>query len=277
MRHLKFLLLMCSVVLLGMSGVGFTQTDVTFTVDMSVHIALGNFDSATQGVSAVGSHNGWGEGVAAGALSDADGDGIYSGTIPVAQGDIQYKYVVSADGAVAAWESSPDRTLTVGADPVSVDTTEWAQGILFKVDMTPPLAGGATLDTTTQYVAVVGSHNGWGDAPRESSEMSDADGDNIYEGRHEVGSAEVLYKFTIRNQSDNAVVTWENHPDRTLDGVSIDPVETTVVPWDGDAGETVDVNVTFNCDMSVHIGLGNFDPATQGISQVGSHNGWEKC
>ena len=139
--------------------------------------------------------------LAATALDDSDGDGVYTGTFVIPSGQNAYKFVVIEGGAIAAWEASADRPLNLDGMSIDValDTSEWSQGLLFLVDMTPPLAGGASFDPATQYVAAVGSHNGWGDAPRDQSELTDPNGDNIYTGRYGVGDAGVAYKFTIRN------------------------------------------------------------------------------
>ena len=284
MRLAKWLPMTAVALLIGGSSLAFAQTNVDFAVDMRVHIATGTFDPATQGVSAVGSHNGWGAAdLAANALADDDGDGIYTATIGVGEGEHMYKYVATQDGGIAAWESSPDRPLSVGADPVAVDTTEWAQGINFRVDMAVDDVP-ASFDPAIHYVAAVGTFNGWGGADSSASALSDEDGDNVWTGRHPVaaGLADangVKFKFVTRNKSDQSVAEWEGHPDRDLapSGVMLDPAETGIIPWNGDIGTSVDVNVTFNCDMRVHIAFGTFDPAAEGISQVGSHNGWENA
>jgi len=277
MQNAKGLALVC-VALLGITSLSFAG-DVVFKVDMSVHMALGNFTPASQGVSAVGSHNGWGGADLAGfALSDADGDGVYEGTFNITEGGYNYKYVVTAGApiAIAAWESSPDRPFTVTAGPDTLALSEWSLGVLFKVDMTPPLAGGATFDPATQYVAVVGNINGWGGAPRALSELKDDDANGVYEGRHPVkaGLPTIEYKFTIRNQLDDAVATWENHANRPLQ-VGLDPVQTELVKWDSDPGTVVNAVVLFQVDVSPLRDLGIFDE-TDGDSLVvyGSFNGW---
>jgi len=255
--------------------------NVTFRCNMAVHVALGNFTPASQGLSAVGSFNGWGGAdLNAYALTDGDGDGIYEGTFSIADGSYNYKFVVTegTPKAIKAWEDGiGDRALTVAGD-ATLDVSEWNQGVKFVVDMTPPLAGGATFDPNTQYVAAVGNFNNWGSATKDDSELNDDNADNIYEGRHAVaaGLPNVMYKFTIRNKSDNAVATWESHPDRPL-AVTLNPSETVLVKWDKDPGASAPGNITFRCNMAVQIALGNFAPATEGISAVGSFNGWQNA
>lgn len=249
--------------------------NVTFRCNMAVHKALGNFKPATQGVSAVGSFSGWGS-AGSYALTDGDGDGIYEGTFNIADGAYEYKFVVTEGANIAAWEDglSANRTLTVAGD-ATLEVSEWNTGVKFLVDMTPPLAGGATFDPATQYVAVVGNINGWGGAPKDVSELSDVNNDNIYEGRHPVagGLPNIEYKFTIRNKSDNAVATWESHGNRPLE-TKLNPSETVVVKWDKDAVAGGPGNITFKCNMAAQAALGNFTPASEGISVHGSFNGW---
>lgn len=251
--------------------------NVTFRCNMAVHSALGNFTPATQGVSAVGSFSGWGSADTY-ALTDGNSDGIYEGTFNIADGSYEYKFVVTEGTPVAikAWEDglSTNRAVTVAGDD-TLDVSEWNTGVKFLVDMTPPLAGGATFDPSTQYVAVVGNINGWGGAAKEVSELTDANSDNIYEGRHPVagGLPTIEYKFTIRNKSDNAVATWESHGNRPLE-TKLNPSETVVVKWDKDAVAGGPGNITFKCNMAVQAALGNFTPASQGISVLGSFNGW---
>lgn len=251
--------------------------NVTFRCNMAVHAALGTFKPATQGVSAVGSFSGWGSADTY-ALTDGNSDGIYEGTFNIPDGSYEYKFVVTEGSPVAikAWEDglSGNRTLTVAGD-ATLDVSEWNTGVKFLVDMTPPLAGGATFDPATQYVAVVGNINGWGGAAKDVSELSDSNNDNIYEGRHPVagGLPTIEYKFTIRNKSDNAVATWESHGNRPLE-TTLNPSETAVVKWDKDAVAGGPGNITFKCNMAVQAALGNFTPASEGISVLGSFNGW---
>lgn len=274
----KFTLLLTVVFgLMCMSSLAFAQVNVTFQVDMKVQIGLGNFDPATQGISAVGSHNGWGGAdLVASALTDADNDSVYVGVQAITNDTIDYKFVVTDAGAIAAWESSDNRQFIKGANDSTLAASEWAQGVNFKVDMTPPLGGAsaATLDTATQYVAVVGTFNGWGGAPRAGSEMTDADNDNIYEGRYPVGTSDAMYKFTIRNKTDDSVASWEDHGDRSLAGVGLDPADAETVPWSGDPGAPVDVNVTFSVDLRVMKDVGLFDETTMTVQVAGSFQGW---
>ncbi len=254
--------------------------NVTFRCNMSVHVKLGNFTPATHGISAVGSFNGWGGAdLNAYALTDVDSNGIYEGTFSVTDGSYAYKFVVTEGSpkAIRNWEASPDRPLAVSGDD-TLKVSEWNQGVRFRVDMTPPLVGGATFDSTTQYVAAVGNINGWGGAPRELSELTDSNSDNIYEGRHPVGAGypNFEYKFTIRNKSDNAVATWENHSNRTFTITSIDFQETDLVKWDSDVGTPVNASVLFRVNVKPLRDLGIFDE-TDGDSLLcyGGFNGWQ--
>jgi hypothetical protein len=92
-------------------------TNVTFQVNMKAQMALGNFVIATDSVFVRGSFQGWaGYG---NRLLDANNDSIYTGTWDIPAGDILFKYVRVHNGT-DSWEADPNRTATVGADPLEI-------------------------------------------------------------------------------------------------------------------------------------------------------------
>ena len=179
-------------------------TPVTFRVDMSTQAEV-----SVNGVCIAGNFQGWSAGVDF--LSDDDGDMIYEITMDIAPGDYEFKFINGnnwgGDGEGNIDNENPpgecvtngNRTVTVGADPVTVQycynqCTESCVAdpdpadITFQVDMTNEtvaetgvwLIGGIT---TPQWQA-------------GALQMSDDDGDNVYEVTYTVsGAAFFEYRY----------------------------------------------------------------------------------
>ena len=179
-------------------------TAVTFRVDMSTQASV-----SVNGVCVAGSFQGWSPGVDF--LSDDDGDLVYEATINVVPGDHQFKFVNGnnwgGDGEGNIDNENPpgecttdgNRTFSVIGDPLTLEycynqCTESCvadpdpASIVFQVDMTNEavsengvwLIGGMT---SPQWQA-------------GALEMSDADGDNVYDVTYEVsGAAFFEYRF----------------------------------------------------------------------------------
>ena len=77
-----------------------TLASVTFNVNMSYQVTLGNFNYASDSLDVAGSFNGWG---AADLLTDIDGDGIYTITFDsMTVGELlEFKFRINADWALA--------------------------------------------------------------------------------------------------------------------------------------------------------------------------------
>ena len=135
-----------------------------------------------------------------------------------------------------------------------------ADSTTFKVNMKVMKEAGL-FDPTKQTMHVRGSFNGWGDG----SNLSDANGDLIYEGKFDVGTTSpVKYKFVVKEGSN---VTWEDNlsADRELP-LTGNPQTLNAVEWtDG---------VKFSVDMSAPIAQSRFSPATQFVSIAGGFNDW---
>ena len=179
-------------------------TPVTFRVDMSTQAEV-----SVNGVCIAGNFQGWSAGVDF--LSDDDGDMIYEITMDIAPGDYEFKFINGnnwgGDGEGNIDNENPpgecvtngNRTVTVGTDPVTVQycynqCTESCVAdpdpadITFQVDMTNEtvaetgvwLIGGIT---TPQWQA-------------GALQMSDDDGDNVYEVTYTVsGAAFFEYRY----------------------------------------------------------------------------------
>ncbi len=273
---MKKLVFVLSLLLLGSFALQ-AQTDVTFSVDMSLY-AMIDFNPAEDEVQMRGSFDGWGDGVV---LTDDDVDSIYTVTIQAAPDDvINYKFVY-VQGEEINWESDPNREYTVvGTDPNVVDTDYFdrrtADGedasITFNVDMT--LAANGDFNPDTDTVLVAGSFNGWNTA---ATPMDDSDGDLIYSVTLDTlkGGETHYFKFIWVNTS--AAIAWEDDPNRErflLDGDNTydaywNRVPTTVTLADG--------NMAFKIDLSVMEEVGIFDPAVDSVEIRAGFNGWSNA
>lgn len=179
-------------------------TPVTFRVDMSAQAQV-----SVNGVCVAGNFQGWTPGVDF--LYDDDGDLVFEATIDIAPGDYEFKFINgndwggNGDGNIDN-ENPPgdcitngNRTFSVGTDPVTVQycynqCSETCVAdpdpapITFQVDMTNEVVAGTG-------VWVIGGMT----SPQWQAgalQMSDADGDNIYEVTYEVnGSAFFEYRY----------------------------------------------------------------------------------
>ncbi len=275
---MKKLVFVLSLLLLGSFALQ-AQTDVTFSVDMSLYAQI-SFDPAEDEVQIRGSFDGWGDGLV---LTDNDTDSIYTVTLQAAPDDvINYKFVyVNADDEIT-WENDPNREYTVvGTDPNIVDTDYFdrrtADGgvatITFNVDMT--LAPNAGFDSTTDTVKVAGSFTDWGTNPIA---MEDSDGDDIYTVTVPdlTGGETLFFKFIWADET-GAIAAWEDDPNRErflLDGDNTydaywNRVPTTVTLADG--------NMAFKVDLSVMKEVGIFNDAVDSVEIRGGFNGWSNA
>lgn len=260
--------LLCCCVWLG-TTVALQADPVTFQVDMSVRAAEGAFDPASDSVEAHGSFDAWGAGFQ---LEDPDGDQRYQGTIDLPPGDIQYKFVF-VKGVVEFWETRDNRAATLPGGATTLPMVFFDDDTLvslpapvtFKVNMSVRAAEGL-FDPAADTVEARGSFNGWGGG----FELSDADGDKIYEGTTDVAPGNIQYKFVYVKEG---VVSWETRDDRAAtiaDGGGT--LET--VYFDDDSEVSVLGPVTFRVNMSVKAAEGLFDPTVDTVEARGSFNGW---
>ncbi len=156
---------------------------------------------------------------------------------------------------------------------VLVGGTAAAQNdVTFQVDMNPYITT-CQFDPATNGVTTPGSMNGWNTA---EFPLADGDGDGIWSGTFSLPEGEITYKHYVTSSS---VLSWENDPNRTYTVVAgAQTIPATAfngpTPTDACSGTEEDFTLTFLVDMSVQIGRGAFDPATQRVAVTGSLNGW---
>jgi hypothetical protein len=249
----------------------------TFKVNMKVMQEAGFFNPATQTMHVRGSFNNWGDGSD---LTDSDGDLIYEGKFDVGTtSPIKYKFVVKQGSNVSAWEDHiGDRELPLTGSNQVLNAVEWTSGVQFQVNMGAVPAN--VFNPTTQFVSIMGGFNNWaaGDsAVARKHELKDPDGDKIYVGLVEVGSLANKFKFTIHNNSDGKVATWEGHADRSINlatSTLAKPVNIEL-PWDGDPGVAVTGTVLFQVDISPLRDNGIFNETEGDTLQLrGEFNSW---
>ena len=255
--------------------------NVTFKVDMSVQSAKGAFDSTTDQVEVRGSFNGWDFGDNK-YLDDADGDMIYETTLAVnANEELQYKFFHT--GGEGTWEDGDNKVVDVQdadivLDPVFFNGEAMPSGdpapVTFHVDMTHPNQTGA-FDPTQNNIYVAGSFTDWGN---EAVEMTDGDGDMVYDVTVDINSAQLIqFKFIWSPQHPSAGdpgTTWESVDNRTL--WVFDGEQEFSAFWDDidPNQELADGNILFEVDMSVMSEVGVFDNAVDAAQVRGGFNGW---
>lgn len=251
--------------------------NVTFKVDMSVEIAKGKFDPASNQVSVRGSFNSWGETP----MADPEGDKIYEVTAQVPAGKLEYKFFHNGAGATnGGWESIDNRVVDnvssdLVLDVVYYDNIPMPSGnpaqVTFKADMRLPIKQGDLIPGSGQ-VFVAGSFNGWSTS---QDELIDDDNDSVYTKTVEINSGQTInYKFLYTNKSGGT--TWEGDPNRTY---FIEDGENVIERYFNDVNPNVqlaDGNITFNVDMSVLEELGVYDPAVDKLQVRGGFNGWSE-
>jgi hypothetical protein len=91
---------------------GPSEAPVTFNVDMTRHIANGEFHPGTDFVDISGTFNDWGSSAA---MEDPEGDGIYTLTVenlPIGN-RVEYKYQINGNEATSEFPDGPNRKYTV--------------------------------------------------------------------------------------------------------------------------------------------------------------------
>jgi hypothetical protein len=257
---------------------GALADSTTFKVNMKVMKEAGFFDPAKHGMHVRGGFNGWADGSQ---LSDSDGDFIYEGKFDVGTtSPVEYKFVVKEGANVAAWEDnlSSNRKLTLTGSNQVLNTVEWTDGVKLSVNMSAVPT--TVFDPATQFVAVMGAFNGWAandSAVAKKYELKDSNGDKVYDGNIEIGSINNEFKFTIHNNSNGKVATWENHANRKVDLKTATLAKPTNVelPWDGDPGVPVTGTVLFQVDISPLRDSGIFNETEGDTLQLrGEFNSW---
>lgn len=202
----------------GSCGSCVAPTPVTFRVDMSTQAEV-----SANGVCVAGSFQGWTAGQDF--LTDDDADMVYELTMNVPPGDYEFKFINGnnwgGDGEGNIDNENPpgecvtngNRTVTVGEEAMTVQycynqcsescvADPNAAPITFQVDMTNETVG----ETGVWLIGGITSPQ-W---QAGALEMSDADGDNVYEVTYEVsGAAFFEYRFCNGDPFPGGVVDNE--------------------------------------------------------------------
>ena len=193
--------------------------DVTFQVDMSVKIATGYFNPATEVVTCPGGFNNW--------LNEPPpntekvmtdlGDSVYAITISMAPNQTyEYKFNIGL-GWDGKDETQGNRSVVVGATNMTVpisffnDYTPYTgiqSPVTFNVDMHLPAQG--NFDPTSDHVYVAGNFTNW---QNDAVEMADPEGDTTYTVTIDVDSLVsgdlAIYKF-VWSPDTAPNGTWES-------------------------------------------------------------------
>jgi len=268
--------------------------DVTFQVDMSVKIATGYFNPATEVVTCPGGFNNWLNEPPANTekvMSDPDNDSVYTITITMdANTNYEYKFNIGL-GWDGKDENQGNRSVQVGASNMTVDPsffndyepyTGIQSPVTFNVDMQLPAQG--DFDPSADHVFVAGNFTNW---QNDAVEMFDPDNDSIFTATIDVDSLVsgdlAIYKF-VWSETTAPNGNWESPQegddiiaggDNRIYGVH-DGSNDVSRNWNNvNPNVTLaDGNIFFEVDMSVATELGVFNPNTDSVQIRGSFNGW---
>ncbi len=201
-------------IFLLVSTLGFSQTQVTFKVDMTNYVGLG----ATSTVHINGTFNNW-----CGACNPMVREGatnIWAVTLPIAPGPIEYKFTVdgwtaqenltSGSSCTLTTGAFTNRSLVVGTTAMTVPTVCWQSctsctstpqntNVTFRVDMS-----NYTGLTATDVVYVAGTFNGWsGNANPLTREGTT----NIWSAVLPIQPGTIEYKYEINNWAASETLT----------------------------------------------------------------------
>lgn len=197
---------------LMIASLGFSQTQVTFKVDMTNYTGLG-----TGTVYVNGTFNGWAG--STNALTQEGTTNIWSGTFPIAPGQIEYKFTVNGWDAQENLTSGTPCTLTtsgftnrvvvVGTTAMVLPTVCWQScsacsatpsntDVTFKVDM----ANYVGLGTGTVYVS--GTFNGWSGTANPLTQEGTT---SIWSAVVPVAPGTIEYKFQVNNWASDETLT----------------------------------------------------------------------
>lgn len=159
---------------------------------------------------------------------------------------------------------------------LAAGTASAQNDVTFQVDMNPYITT-CQFDPAVNTVNTPGSMNSWDNT---QFPLADADSDGIWSGTYSLPDSlvntTINYKFYV---AGGGQLSWENDPNRSYTvtgGAQTIPVVTFNGPTPTDIcnGTPQNYSLTFAVDMSVQIGRGAFDPATQGVGVTGILNGW---
>jgi hypothetical protein len=274
------------------------STAVTFQVDMSEQIRLGNLNPTTGSVEVRGFFNGWSGGSTLSnnpniQTTNANGvvtSEVYVGTFSVTNstnGTEEYKYVIqpgtdwdSPSASDSDFDNGNNRFFSASTQTLPIVSFSDAglvfPQVTFNVDMSEQVTNGTFTNGTT--VTVSGTFNGWGQYPLTNNPT--AANSNLYSGTAydttDPFGGVVIFKYVTNNGSGTQYENTEAGDNRCAQlpasgaGSLVLPV-----PFFGDAGSLINANVTFQVDMAEEINLGNFDTNNGAYVEVrGFFNSW---
>jgi Secretion system C-terminal sorting domain/Starch binding domain len=281
---MKKYVLLLNILLLSAWSPSFGQNfNITFQVDMTVQIAKGAFNTATDTVQARGDFNGWGS---TNMAPVSKGSMIYAATIAVPSGTAHYKFYFK-DSGTDYWESdqptsSKNRELAVSADAtvpaVLFNGEAMPSGnkavVKFTADMRLPIIQ-ASLDLKTGKVYVAGDFNSWSTS---ATQLAGPATDSTYTVRVDTIKSGTLIHYKFLYVDVKGATQWEGDPNKTL-WVVDDSTQNVIKRFynnvDPHAVALKDGAINFEADMTVMTNsLGLFKPATDTLKLRGAFNGW---
>ena len=243
--------------------------DFEIQCNMSNQIREGAFDPAVDQLKVMANFNGW----AGDFLTDADNDSIYSFTLYNVEFDslLEFKFWTTPD----RWEAFPERRMVeVGESPGgyyeffnddSVYTPPKDIIVNYRCDMAIEIQFGR-FNPATDQVKLMGYQYWWG----TGVDMIN-NGSNVYEFTDtlSLGVNDYIpgYKFFYTPD------TWEGGDNKTyqINQGDYDFGEITLYRY---FNQEELPSVEFQCDMTVQILEGNFNPSTDQVQVRGNFNGW---
>jgi len=277
-KHLLFF----SILILGAWSLAFGQSfNVTFQVDMTVQIAKGAFNTASDKIELSGDFNSWG---ASDMAPVSTGSKIYAVSVSVPAGTAHYKFYFT-DNGTTTWEddqatTSKNREVAITAAatlPVVMFNNETMPSgaktvVKFIADMRLPFKKG-DLDPVHGKVFVAGDFNGW---TTSGMPLTGPAQDSTYTVRVDTLKSGVLinYKFLYTNVS-NATV-WEDDPNKTF-WIVDDTTKNIASRWFNNVDPSATLRngaINFQVDMSVMTSLGLFNLSIDTLKLRAAFNGW---
>jgi hypothetical protein len=291
---------LCAGALLLSAAVASAATPVTFQVDMSAQISAGTFVPGSNTVSAHGTFNGWGSGVELTNDPTAANTNLYTGTTSdtsdAAGAVLIYKYVIDQGSVYENTEDSQNRcaqlptngSLVLPAPFFDDPGPAITANVTFQVDMSEQANLGNFDTNNGDYVEAHGFFNGWGAGDILTNDptirTTNAAGDvnsNVYVGTFPVtgstnGTQE--YKYVLQPSGTyEAPLSTDSDYDNNNNRFFVTTDQTLPIVYFSDVPYSkivVTNNVTFEVDMSVQIGVGNFNTNANTVEIHGDYNSW---
>lgn len=266
---------------------------VTFQVNMSAQIALGNFNPAVDTVLVAGDPiNAWS--TTESPLAPSPGNAsVYVGTFEVigaAGATAQYKFLFTT-AATTTWEGNvgtgggtgnrvftltdADQSLPVVFFNNVTSGTSVSSDVTFQVDMSVQMTLG-NFDPDTGTVSVAGEFNAWSTSEFELARS--ASHPSLWVGTRKLtgaANAPLLYKFVMNGGTWEGNVGTDGAQNRALLLIE-GPRTLAAVFFNNVATVPVIIPVTFRVNLATQIARGEFDPATGTVSVAGDLlNNWD--